>query len=107
MEVLEGGGREFPIVKRDLRPEICTKLAKSKLAPELTLESHESTHRHAMDMGPAANERGRQTVYSIRRWNFLKGFLATLVQGEVCFPRDLQRICAQKPRNYKVGNQTL
>jgi hypothetical protein len=43
-----------------------------------------------MDMGLAANERARQTVYSIRRWNFFKGFLGTLVQGERCFPRDLR-----------------
>ena len=55
MEVLEGGGREFPIVKRDLRPEICTKLAKSRLAPEPTLGNHRSTHRNAMDMGLAAD----------------------------------------------------
>ena len=60
LEVLEGGGREFPIVKRDLRSEICretTKLAKSKLAPELTLENHGSTHRLAMDIGVRRLER--------------------------------------------------
>jgi hypothetical protein len=57
---LEGGEREFSIVKGDLRSEICretTKLAKSKLAPEPTLESHGSTHRHAMDMRPQRLER--------------------------------------------------
>jgi hypothetical protein len=43
-----------------------------------------------MDMGAAANERARQTVYSIRRWIFFKEFLVTLVQGERCFPRDLR-----------------
>ena len=98
-----GGGKEFPIVKRDLRSEICretTKLAKSRLAPEPTLSSHRSTHRNARDTGPPANERARQTVSSIRRWNFFTGFLVTLVQGEVCFPGDLQGICGQKPRNY-------
>jgi hypothetical protein len=46
------------------------------------LWTHGSTHRLAMDMGSAANERARQTVYSIRRWNFFKGFLVTSVQGE-------------------------
>ena len=60
-----------------------TKLAKSKLAPEPTLGNHRSTHRPPMDMELTANERARQTVYSIRRWDFFKGFLGTLVQGEV------------------------
>jgi hypothetical protein len=46
------------------------------------LESHGATHRDAMDMGLAANERARQTVYCIRRWIFFKRFLVTSVQGE-------------------------
>ena len=58
------------------------KLAKSKLALELTLGSHGSTHRLDKDMGPAANERARQTVSSIRRLTFFKRFLVTSVQGE-------------------------
>jgi hypothetical protein len=60
------------------------------LAGETNIMSHGSTHRNAMDMVPAANERARQTVYSIRRWDFFKGFLGTSVQGERCFPRDLR-----------------
>jgi hypothetical protein len=47
-----------------------------------TLWTHGSTHRLAMDMGPAAHERARQIVYSIRRRYFFKEFLVTLVQGE-------------------------
>jgi hypothetical protein len=39
--------------------------------------------RHAMDMGPTANERACQTVYSIRWSIFFNGFLVTLVQGEI------------------------
>jgi hypothetical protein len=34
-----------------------------------------------MDMGPVADERGRQTTYSIRRWIFFKGFLVTFGRG--------------------------
>jgi hypothetical protein len=40
--------------------------------------AHGSTHRPAMDMGVAANERGHQTTYSIRRWTFSNVILATL-----------------------------
>jgi hypothetical protein len=67
------------------------KLAKSKLALEPTLESHGSTHSNAMDMGPTANDRARQTVSSIRRWVFLKGFLGTSVQGERCSHTGISR----------------
>ena len=67
------------------------KLAKSKLALELTLGSHGSTHRLAMAMGPAANERARQTVSSIRRLIFFKRFLVTLVQGERCSQTRISR----------------
>jgi hypothetical protein len=90
LEVLEGGGLEFSIVKKGSAPGSAWKLAKSKLAGEPTLGSHGSTHRHAMNMGLMANERARQTVYSSRRWNFFKWLLVTLVQGEGCFPRDLR-----------------
>ena len=79
----------------DLRPET-TKLQGGKS----DIMSHDATHRQAMDMGPPAYERARQTAYTVKRLNFFNGFLVTLVQGEVCFPGDLQGICGQKPRNY-------
>jgi hypothetical protein len=53
------------------------------LAGETNILSHGSTHRNAMDMGLAANERARQIVYSIRRWNFFKGFWHSWGRGEV------------------------
>jgi hypothetical protein len=43
--------------------------------------SHRSTHSNSMDMEPAANERGRQTTYSIRRGDFSKVILATCSRG--------------------------
>ena len=56
---------------------------------------HGSTHRNAMDMGPAANERGRQTTYSIRTLYYLEVILGTWGggmsknrrKGEVSGPR--------------------
>jgi hypothetical protein len=42
-----------------------------KISKLWDISAHGSTHRPAMDMGVAANERGRQTTYSIRRWTFL------------------------------------
>jgi hypothetical protein len=90
LEVLEGGGREFSIVKKGSAPGSAWKLAKSKLAGEPTLGSHGFTHRHAMNMGPVANERAHQTVYSIKWRGFFKWFLDALVQGEKGLQRDLQ-----------------
>jgi hypothetical protein len=45
--------------------------------------SHGSTHSNAMDMGLGANERGRQTTYSIRTLYFLEVILATC-GGRMC-----------------------
>jgi hypothetical protein len=90
------------------------KLAKSKLALELILSGNGSTHRHAMDMGPMANERARQTVYSIRRWLFFKGFLVTSVQGERCSHTGISRflgfgeLCGPTmPATDQIGTQGL
>jgi hypothetical protein len=47
------------------------------LAGETNILSHGSIHSLAMDMGPAANERGRQTTSSLRRVNFFKVILVT------------------------------
>jgi hypothetical protein len=47
------------------------------LAGETNILSHGSTHSTAMDMGLAANERGRQTTYSIRTLYFLEVILGT------------------------------
>jgi hypothetical protein len=44
--------------------------------------SHGSTHRHAMDMGSMANERARQTAYTVKRLNFFEVILATLCRGK-------------------------
>jgi hypothetical protein len=49
-----------------------------------------------MDMGPMANERARQTVYSIRRWNFFKAILTTWCGGEVVLPQ------GSAPRNHEI-----
>ena len=67
------------------------KLAKSKLAPEPTFGTHRSTHRPDEDTGPVANERARQTVFSIRRLTFFKRFLVTSVQGEKCSHTGISR----------------
>jgi hypothetical protein len=56
------------------------------IAGETYIMSHGSTHRNAMDMGPAANERGCQTVYSIRRLDYLEVILTTWCGGEVVSP---------------------
>jgi hypothetical protein len=39
--------------------------------------AHRSRYRRAMDMGPPANERGRQTTYTIRRLDYLEIILGT------------------------------
>jgi hypothetical protein len=48
--------------------------------------SHGSTHRNAMDMGVAANERGHQTTYTIRGLDYFEVFLITWWRGEVASP---------------------
>jgi hypothetical protein len=53
------------------------------LAGETNILSHGSTHRPAMDMGLAANERGRQITYSIRTLCFSKVILVTY-GGRMC-----------------------
>ena len=76
--------------------------------------SHRSTHSNAMDMGLAANERARQTVSSIRRLIFFKGFLGTLVQGERCSHTGISRflgfgeLCAPTmPATDQIGTRGL
>jgi hypothetical protein len=83
LEVLEGGGREFPIVK-----EISEGSALGDLHHHRKLQggksdimSHDATHSHARDMGPTAYERARQTAYTVKRLNFFKGFLVTFCRG--------------------------
>jgi hypothetical protein len=51
------------------------------LGGETNILSHGSTHSNAMDMGLAANERGRQTTYSMRRMNFFTVILAIRCRG--------------------------
>ena len=67
-----------------------------------------------MDIGPTANERARQIVYSIRRWTFFKEFLATSVQGERCSPTRISRflgfgeLCGPTdPSTDQIGTQGL
>ena len=67
--ILVQGRRGLP---RDLRPET-TKLVGGKSR----IMSHGSMQRIARDMGVAANERTRQTTYSVKRLNFFKVILAT------------------------------
>ena len=55
---------------------ICMETTKL-LAGETNILSHGSTHGNAMDMGPVANERGRQITYSIRRLDYLEVILGT------------------------------
>jgi hypothetical protein len=43
-----------------------------KISKLWDISAHGSTHRLAMDMGVAANERGRQTTYTVKRGTFLK-----------------------------------
>jgi hypothetical protein len=52
-----------------------------------------------MDMGVGAFERGRQTVYFIRRGNYFKGFLGTLVQGQRWLPIVKE---GSAPRNHEI-----
>jgi hypothetical protein len=40
-----------------------------------------------MDMGHTAHERERQTVYSIRRWNFFKWFWCSWCRGLLVSPQ--------------------
>jgi hypothetical protein len=56
------------------------------LAGETNILSHGSTHSAAMDMGLVANERGRQTTYSIRRLYFLEVILGIWCRGKLGFP---------------------
>jgi hypothetical protein len=63
------------------------------LAGETNILSHGSTHSNAMDMGVAANERGRQTTYSIRRWNFSKVILGIWCGG----------MCKNRPKSEVFG----
>jgi hypothetical protein len=49
--------------------------------------AHGSSYRHAMDMGVGAYERGRQTTYTIRRLNYLEGFLTTWCRGLLVSPQ--------------------
>ena len=51
------------------------------LAGETNIVSHESTQGNAMDMGPTANERGRQTAYTVKRLNFFMVILVILCRG--------------------------
>jgi hypothetical protein len=42
-----------------------------------TLDSHGSSHRHAMDMGAGAYDRGHQITYSTRRLDYWDVILTT------------------------------
>jgi hypothetical protein len=44
--------------------------------------SHGSTQRNAMDMGQTANERARQTAYTVKRLSFFEVILGTLCRGK-------------------------
>jgi hypothetical protein len=50
------------------------------------LTAHRGSTRLAIDMGPAAYERGHQTEYSIGRASLFKAILATWSRGEVVSP---------------------
>jgi hypothetical protein len=52
------------------------------LAGETNILSHGSTHRQDRDMGPPANERARQTTYTVKRLNFSNVILVTLCKGK-------------------------
>jgi hypothetical protein len=56
------------------------------LGGKTNILSHGSTHSNAIDMGPPANERGRQTTYTIRRLDYLEVILTTWCRGEVVSP---------------------
>ena len=67
-----------------------------------------------MDTGPAANERARQTVSSMRRLIFFKRFLVTSVQGERCSHTGISRflgfgeVCGPTmPATEQIGTQGL
>jgi hypothetical protein len=53
--------------------------------------AHASTHRNCMDMGPTANERGRQTTSSIRTLYFLEVILGTW-GGGMCENRPILEV---------------
>ena len=57
------------------------------LGGKTNILSHGSTHSNAIDMGPPANERGRQTTYTIRRLDYLEVILTTWCRGEVVSPQ--------------------
>ena len=59
----------------------CVKISKIS-----DISAHGSTHSNAIDMRLAANERGRQTTYSIRTLDVLKVMLASCYRGEVILP---------------------
>jgi hypothetical protein len=48
-----------------------------KISKLWDISAHGSTHRPAMDIGVAANERGHQTTYLVSRWTITKVILAT------------------------------
>ena len=50
------------------------------------ITAHRGSTRLAMDMGPAAYERGHQTEYSIGSASLFKAILATCGGGEVDSP---------------------
>jgi hypothetical protein len=52
--------------------------------------AHRSTERHAMDMGPTANERGRQTTSSIRTQEYLEVIWHSWCRGELGSPHKSQ-----------------
>jgi hypothetical protein len=66
-----------------------------KIGRNLRFPSHGTTHRHAMDMGLAANERGCQIPYTIRTLEFLKGIWGTL--GD--------RMCKNRPKFEVFGSR--
>jgi hypothetical protein len=54
-----------------------------KISKLWDISAHGSTHRLAMDMGVAANERGRQTTYIIKRRTSLEVIWWSGCRGEL------------------------